>query len=279
MRKSRGTVPRTMLQRRIAMLLFVLVAALSPLAAASAQTPAPPDVVRLRDGTFLRGTIVERSATQVVVMLPTGETRTYHADQVEFAGPDVAPGPAIVQAPAPPRERVARLHVRSQQQELSLQQLQGSATVSVWTGRGVASATIDQFAVVCNAPCDVEIPEGTYQLGVAQGTGGAQRAGRPMDLRGEMTLELGYNDRSLTRLGGWLTFTIGSAAGAALIIGSIFAGPTTYCGRSSCGQDLSVEMLVSGSVVFGASMIVGLIFAFMQDAPSIEVASDGALRF
>ncbi|MDQ3033896.1 MAG: hypothetical protein M3Y87_15880 [Myxococcota bacterium] len=246
---------------------------------ASAQSSAPPDVVRLHDGTFLRGTIVERSPSQVIVLLPTGETRTYAAELVEFAGPDVPAGPAIVQVPAAaPRERMATLHVRSRQRELSLQQLQGSASVTVWTGRGSGTARIDQFGVVCNAPCDVEVPEGTYQLGVAQGTGDAARAGRPIELRGDVTLDLAYNDRSGQRVAGWLTFGLGAAAGAALLVAGIFTGPTYSSSFGYSRRDLNVPMMIAGGVVFGVGMIVGMIFAFMQDAPSIEVAADG-VRF
>ena len=54
---------------RLAMFLFV-----QPL-----QAQLPPDVVHLQDETFLRGTIVERSPTQLVLMLPTGEVRRTRA--------------------------------------------------------------------------------------------------------------------------------------------------------------------------------------------------------
>lgn len=54
---------------------------------AMAQATNPPDVMNLEDGTFLRGTIVERNAERVVFMLPTGEVRTYPMDEVRSVGP------------------------------------------------------------------------------------------------------------------------------------------------------------------------------------------------
>lgn len=269
---------------QLARLALVVSLAWSALIAQPAAAQTPPDVVRLHDGTFLRGTIVERSPTQLVVMLPTGETRTYAADEVAFAGPDVPavappvpvpPPPAVVTAP---RERMARLHVRTDQDSLSLQQLQGTASVTVWTGNGAGRAHIDQFGIVCNAPCDVEVPEGTYQLGIAHGTGSAMRAGAPIDLRGDVTLDLSYNDRTMTRVGGWLTFGLGTAGGSALMVASIFAGPRYCSSYGYCHNELSMPMLIAGGVVAGVSMIVGMIFAFMNDAPVIDVLSDG-VRF
>jgi hypothetical protein len=58
-------------------LLRLLGFALVFLARITTRAQVPPDVVHLQDGTFLRGTIVERSPTQLVLMLPTGEVRTY----------------------------------------------------------------------------------------------------------------------------------------------------------------------------------------------------------
>lgn len=273
---------------RFALVAALFLAALCLPSLVDAQTT-PPDVIRLRDGTFLRGTLVERSSTQVVVMLQTGETRTYAADLVEFAGPDaqpVAPTPppapppnVYVQAAAAPRERVARLRVRTTQSALSLQQLQGSATVPVWTGRVMTTAQVDQFGILCNAPCDIELREGTYQLGVAQGTGAATRAGAPMDLRGDMTLNVGYADRSGTRLGGWLLFGIGGAVGTALMMGAIFAGPAEYSPYGGSSHNtLSMPMLIGGGIVFTASMIIGMILAMTRDSASIDVEG-GAVRF
>lgn len=69
--------------RALVVLLGLLVAAPSLV---SAQ--APPDVVRLRDGGMLRGTIAEHEPeSHVSIVLPTGEVRRVPASEVLWAGP------------------------------------------------------------------------------------------------------------------------------------------------------------------------------------------------
>ena len=56
--------------------------------AALAQAQVPPDVVRLRGGGLVRGTIIEHlPGGPVHIQLVTGEERRIEADQVEWAGP------------------------------------------------------------------------------------------------------------------------------------------------------------------------------------------------
>jgi len=261
----------------------VLTAALCVPSLALAQTSTPPDVVRLRDGTFLRGTLVERSPTRVVVLLQTGETRTYPADAVEFAGPeapDALPSsiPAIPQAAqipvAAPRYGAARVHVRSDQPQLSLQRLQGTDTVVVFTGRHVGTAYIDQFSVLCNAPCDIEIAEGTYQLGVAQDDERAVRAGAPILLSGDTTLDLHYNDHTGTRVAGWLMLIGGNVLGGALMVLSIDAGPTD-CSFGSCRNSLSMPVLIGGAVISTVASIVSIFLIGKSDSAEVEVLTNG----
>lgn len=247
---------------------------LAPTRAAAQLSPAP-DVVRLRDGTVLRGTIAERSPTRVVIVLATGETRTYSADEVEAAGPDVSAGTPIVQQsptivmPLPASPPTARLHVRSSVPGLALVQLDATAFMPVFVGRrGVAR--FEQFSLVCNAPCDVGVPEGTYQLGVSRGTEDPQRVGAPLDLRGDVTLELGYEDRSGFRIAGWTTLGIGLAAAVGMIIPAIFI--------SGYGNDgARIGLFISGGAVAAASVSIGLALGLMFDIRSIDVV-DG-VRF
>ncbi|HJL14354.1 MAG TPA: hypothetical protein RMH99_01790 [Sandaracinaceae bacterium LLY-WYZ-13_1] len=65
-------------------LFFLGLAALAPVA--EAQTP--PDVVRLRDGGLVRGTIIENvPGSHLRMSLTTGEERRFEADDIEWAGP------------------------------------------------------------------------------------------------------------------------------------------------------------------------------------------------
>lgn len=73
----------------IAMLLVPTIAA-----AQEASSPAPatapaamPDIVVLKDGSMLRGTIVELDKQkEVTIQLPTGKTRTIAMSEVTYAG-------------------------------------------------------------------------------------------------------------------------------------------------------------------------------------------------
>jgi len=242
--------------------------------------PNSSDVVRLRDGTFVRGTLVERSATQVVILLPNGESRTFPFDAIEFAGQEVPdPAPRVpVAAPSPPPPAgptVARVHVRAEQVALSLQRLQGTDTVSV---PGVGTSYTDQFSVLCNAPCDLEIPEGTYQLGVAQGADRAVRAGAPTFLSGDMTLELNYDDHTGTRDAGWLTLILGNLAGVAVMVAGTSAGPEE-CDRSrtTCGNTISAPLMVVGVLMMTVASIVSIFLIGTSDSATVEATDEARI--
>src|SRR4051794_21414836 len=67
---------------------------------APASPASPPDVVKLKDGSLLRGTIVELKAKEFVqIQLLTGEVRRLGMDQVEYAGP--ANGMKLADSQAP----------------------------------------------------------------------------------------------------------------------------------------------------------------------------------
>jgi hypothetical protein len=323
-------------------------------AGALAQTP--PDVVILRDGSFLRGTVVEATPAQVVVQLVTGEVRTIPRSEVAELRSDVlGPAPRAEEPPPPPEDvvpiaplehapigpqvavrlrlgeivrgtliedsaeavtlrladgvtrRIARadvaavqpllpqgepraagrterrraappptteasLEVRADREGLSLHRVTGSAAVVVPVGRGMGSAMIDAFSLVCAAPCSTTLPPGDYRLGVAQGDGQPVRASGIAHLGpGYHEVSLSYDDRNGFRVAGWVTFALGAAASAALMSLSLFVGPTECSSITGyCRNTISTPMLVSGAVLFGVSMGVGLGFAFLNDAVEVR---------
>ena len=187
---------------------------------APAAAQAPPDVVELRNGGMVRGTLVENiPGDHVTIQIATGELRTFPSAEVLRVGPApvapvmtpvvVEPGyPTGVAVPAPPAPMI-NVRVVGTSEELSLHRLTGTASVSVWTGRGVGTAAIDQFAIICGAPCDQQLPAGTYTLGVSQGNGMARRADHSIfHLDHDATLELEYESREGVRIGGWLSVAV-----------------------------------------------------------------------
>ncbi|AKF03530.1 hypothetical protein [Sandaracinus amylolyticus] len=206
-----------------ALVLFLLALAASP---CRAQTP--PDVVILRDGTMFRGTLVERGAQRVILLLPTGETREFAGADVESAGPDVPPPPPVVTPQAlesvpvlaPPPS--VRLHVQSPSAGRTLHRVIASTEVPLRDQ--VHRPRLDTMEPICAAPCDLDLPAGTYQFGVSEGTGNAHRAGIPVHLdAGERWVEIDHIDNTGTRIAGWLIVIAGGGAGTALAVAGVLS--------------------------------------------------------
>ncbi|MFO0682902.1 MAG: hypothetical protein U0234_12655 [Sandaracinus sp.] len=267
------------------------VALLLVLSSASiAYAQAGTDVVRLVDGSYYRGTIVESTPEHVVLTTLTGEVREFARDQVESEGAatasDTAPttitpplASRIASSPEP-SEATTHLHARADSDDLSLHRLNGTATVTVPTGRGFGQATVDQFAVVCNLPCDVDIASGTYQLGISRGTGTASRRGRPIELRpGDFLLDVHFEDREGLRIAGWITFIGSAVAALGLVFGALAVKGDSHYNRvtGSSDQDpINVPMAITGAVIFVLGAAIGMPLAFLNDVA--ELSSEG-IRF
>lgn len=262
-----------------ALLLTVLVVSFAPVAAAQSV---PPDVVELAGGGMMRGTIVESiPGDHVTIQLVTGEVRTIPAAEITYAGPtarapDAAPAPPVVPEPPmlsvlpePPRPRGVHLHVVADEGAgtLTLQEVVGTATAVVSTGRGFATLALDQFSPMCSAPCDLEVAPRAYRLGISQGEGNAQRADHNLFvLDHDTTLHLEYESREGARIAGWIVFI-----GGLLVSGGVMLG--------SLADDRNLlAYLIAGSVILGLSEIVGLALAFLNDHADIEELTDG-VRF
>lgn len=255
---------------------------------AVAQTM-PPDVVRLTNGGMVRGTIVENlPGDHVTIQLTTGEMRTFPSAEVASAGAAAAevippaPSAALLTTPivaqpgrmapyAPPGVPTVRVHVEATSPELTLQEVVGTSTGVVSTGRGFSTILIDNFAPLCSAPCDIELQPRAYVLGVSQGQGGARRADHNLfTVDSDMSLELEYESREAARIVGWIVFIGGALAGAGIMLGGILGDG----GRG----DGWLDWLIAGAVVLGVSEIVGLALAFLNDHADIR-RIDGTVRF
>ncbi len=77
---------------RLILLLAIVASWMAAPSTVDAQRPRsaqpPPDIVRLRDGGMMRGTISEHvPGSHVTIVLPTGEVRRVEAAEVQWAGP------------------------------------------------------------------------------------------------------------------------------------------------------------------------------------------------
>ncbi|AKF08377.1 hypothetical protein DB32_005526 [Sandaracinus amylolyticus] len=229
-----------------------------------------PDAVRLHDGTSLRGTITERDAEHIVIVLPTGAARTLSMTDVAAAGPadevlEAAPRRAS-SARSGSGALLARVRVTSDQPDLSLHRVTQTTAVPTMVGNVAGSIDVDTHELVCSAPCTTELAAGTYQLAIARGDGSPHRAGPPVGVFDGAELVLHYQNRSAVRTAGALTWIGGGAAGLGLVLAGMVGGPSDEHGRI-----IDVPLVVGGAVTIAVAMLIGIPLAFWNDGGRVEV--------
>ncbi|MFO0713869.1 MAG: hypothetical protein U0353_28700 [Sandaracinus sp.] len=317
-------------------------------ASASAQA-VPPDLVRMHDGSFVRGTVVESTPSRIVIQLATGEIRTIdrglvaelrssdHATEASAAPTEaVEPvtlvgrrvlvqlhdGTALfgdVSTDTPSGVTVAlddgtarlvtrsdiaairpleaethastsrasdaagapdaanggagevTLHVTADEPGVSLHRLSSTVTVPTLTGRVMSTALVDQFAVLCNVPCDLGVPVGTYQLGVARGTSRAHRVGPPLTVGRSGNLHIEIDSREIERIVGLVVLFGPGLAGFATTIAGAFVGVGACIGMRDCNSlEVGVPYFISGGVVLAIALAVGIPLAAFSDHVAVR---------
>ncbi len=253
-----------MTHRLVWISVLAMLVALARPTGVDAQTPLAPDTVRLVDGTFYRGVIVESTPDHVSLLLTSGETRAFPRSDVASADRE----PAEAAPPVPPAP-MTHLHARTDGEHLTLQRITGRANSPAVGGYGeVRIVAVDEFEPICELPCDVDIAPGTYQLAVSHSLGATRRAGEPIQLlAGDLDLDVHYEDRDVLRIVGLIAAIVGGAGGYALInIGWLFDhGP---------GQ-LNVAEMVAGGCIAAVSLAVGLSLAFWGDSAEVHASIAG----
>jgi hypothetical protein len=129
-------------------------------ASSLAANPVPPDVVRLKDGGMVRGTIIELVPNgSVRIQLPDGQTRTFAVADTTYAGSDSAEGHGARSSAAPAIAPYATIH--AQNAKLALEGAQPNLTFHLETSSAQIAApgagpTAVGFTRLCTAPCSVE---------------------------------------------------------------------------------------------------------------------------
>lgn len=251
-----------------------------------AAQPAMPDLVRLRDGGMVRGTIAELvPGDHVVIVLPTGETRRFEASLVEYAGAasaapaQVAPAgavpPPIVEpgrtAPAPTGfTEVSRGHARlrlvSDTSGITFHRVTGSATATAWGPGGAAVASARSFDRLCAAPCEVDGSVGIQELALSIGTDDPIPVRDPVSIGGDATLNGVYTSRSGLRAAGWVTLIGGMGAGIVMMFAGLLPGLDV-----ENGGEINPVLLFGGTGVMLAGAIAGVVMVSRKDIAEIEV--------
>lgn len=268
-----------------------------PSAEAAPAAPVAPDVVRLKNGGLLRGTISELlPGDSVTIIALSGTQHRVAMSDVSYAGPtandptvSVAPPPARKKSPPDSstraRPRVIRveggLHLTSEPSGLTFYRL-------ALEGVGVDARDWSPFRPptrnfkfkgyepLCTAPCDTSLPVGTYRFALAFPDGS------PVEAEGELSLNAGpsslhgrLESHATLRGLGWAALIAGVAGGVAL---TALAFKTEPCpAYPSCREahvDSTLTALGVGSALLGGG--VAIVLVRIKDEATIEPSERGA---
>lgn len=257
--------------------------------AASAQPVSPRDVVRLRNGGILRGTVAEVApGLGVSIVLVTGETRRVPATEVVWVGTEPpapvvpiveprrgAPSPGmVVPSPEPFATATATVPVRlaTNERGATLHRVTGrsygSATVHVNGRSGVGYSSSSSYARICAAPCTFAAPVGTHELALAL-PGRMPLEGNAVTIDRPGILHATYESRAGTRAVGWLLFWGGLIGGTSLTFAGLLPAVRDDVDGDTGRADLT--MTLGGIGVTTISMIVSLMLTTQADTVDFQL--------
>ncbi len=247
---------------------------------AAAPPSAAPDVVRLKNGGMLRGTIAESEPGQsVTIVLLTGETRKVPFADVEYAGP-AASAPSAAPAPAPASASPAPFPGASNgttqpfavvhAEEARVDFVSAPTGESLFRRSNTAAFASDQgsfangYEEVCTAPCNVSMPAGTHTFAIAKPGSRAIEA-EPVTLPpGNSTLSATYADKTGVRVGLVVLGALGIVGGLGLELSAISA---------SKGEDsFDTGPLVGGILLQAGGTGLLLAGAFIKDRVTLTLS-------
>jgi hypothetical protein len=255
-------------------------------AASGSAQPAGGDVVKLKNGGLLRGSIAELVPGHfVVIVLITGETRRIPAEEFEYAGPDrAAESPPSeeeeeeeeeeeAEEPEPRRRsgRIVRNMDRRPLEDLVSVRSTGEA-VRVYV-RAPAKGEGKRFSEVCKTPCEVELEPGSYEMALSE-----IESSEPVEARERVRIESGanleatYESREGVRLAGIFLMLGGGATGAV-----VAATADQKCVGGECQAD-STQVAI-GVLIAAGCLAGGIVMMTRSDVVQIELvpSSAGAL--
>ena len=260
------------LARAVALGVLLLVPAAARADEASAVT------VTLRNGAQYRGELVEKVPDDhLTIKLATGEVKTFPWAQIVTGAPTAKPEEgdteAAEQPPPPtpkprarPRPSATTVHIETDDEHVVLQRYAGGVEMEErTTGRDVEGDAFE--GGVCEAPCDQEVPSGSYRLKAPgkTGTDVITVSGSQMTLHANM-------HASWHKAGAWSFLglgLIGGLMGAGLLLGAAEPPPLA-------GPDNREGFAVSGAIAaaVGAGFLGLSIYCFATSTSSVT-AIDG----
>lgn len=246
-----GRMPRqqrSLLSSTLAVWVGALLAS-TPVHAEDAPAGAPLDIVRLKNGGMVRGTIVELVPGKTVeITLPNGAGRTIPMDAVDWAGrasDDPGPGARNTQPPGdtvpatpatampppvplmPPSDATPpTVQGSSNTATLRLRAENGQEGLIFHMRTGLTSAhprggPLIVYQRLCTAPCEVNLEPGSYRFGLSLDENSVVGADSVVNVSGPSTLVGRYKSNTEARLSGVLLGLL------AMVVGGVLAAHTT----------------------------------------------------
>jgi hypothetical protein len=234
------------------------------------------DVVRLKSGGLLRGSIAELVPGEfVVIVLITGETRRVPADEFEYAGPDRESDEQSedeeneedeeeVEEPAPRRSgKIVRSMDHGPMAEMvNVKSTHGEVKVYV---RAPADGSGKRFNELCKTPCDVYLEPGEYEMALSElDSNEPMEASDRVRIEGGENIEATYESRASIRAAGVTILLLGSLAGGAIIA-------TAEKERQSSSAQVTI-----GALIVGGSLAGGIVMLTRSDIVEIDIVPSSA---
>lgn len=232
------------------------------------------DEVKLKDGSVFRGTITELvPRDHVDLLMANGQTRRFASADVSYAGPSRRPPTAGGQADSS-RPRGVDTHFVATEDDVQLLIRSGQGEVEGvgfgYHGTVAYEGVARDYAIVCTAPCDTQLPPGLQRLALSHHGGRAIEADNPVQLQGPTTLWGDYQSMLGVRIAGYVVGFGSLATGIILIATNLPQCPPTGC-------QFPTAFWVGGVVII-AGGILGSILAGVSDRASIQVVGMGVSR-
>ena len=232
-------------------------AASTSASASAAPPPAPPagpmpDIVRLKDGSFVRGTILEHGATTRTVIETRTGTRTFEAAEIVYAGLATRdPGGAPAEAPSPPIAASTAPAVASAVPQVDKQvhfRADGNGVQVHAMALGKGAATAGKLEPLCVAPCDVTLERGAYRLALGKEGQPPLYTRENIELKEGATVQGRVLSRKLTRTVGWSIMGLSTVP----IVYGLVRGFTS----KDAERNLGFVIAVVGTGVMGAGFVI-----------------------
>ncbi|MDC0746845.1 hypothetical protein [Polyangium mundeleinium] len=253
-----------------------------PEASADGGQASVPDIVLLKDGGMLRGTIVEKDPEgSVTILLPSGKSRTVDMDDVTYAGAESARPKAKPdeddedededEAPARKGRRSKTkpfITVKAGEASLKLESDEPNATYHVRSGSAYVvgsrgSAVGQSFTEICTAPCEASLPVGTHYLALSKQGGVPVLSADPVRLDGPSRIVGSYTSNAGTRMAG-----LGVLVGGIVVGGVVMLVPIM---TRDPGEEFSSAPLVIGGVLLLGGTFGGMLLMMRRDDVKFEI--------